>query len=113
MAIVREHPRYTEEILARVACFAPIVETAAAHHERLDGSGYHRGLAAFDLRRPARVLAVADVYEALTAERPYRAAMPSEQALETVRAQRGTGLCPSAVDALERAVAVAELPSAA
>jgi putative nucleotidyltransferase with HDIG domain len=113
MAIMREHPRYTQEILARVACFAPIVETAAAHHERLDGSGYHRGLAAFDLRRPARVLAVADVYEALTAERPYRAAMPSEQALETVRAQRGTGLCPSAVDALERAVAVAELPSAA
>ena len=100
-----EHPRHTQAILARVACFRSIVHTAASHHERLDGSGYHRGLAAFDLTRPARVLAVADVYEALTAERPYRAAMPTEQALDIVRSERGTGLCPAAVDALERAVA--------
>jgi putative nucleotidyltransferase with HDIG domain len=105
LAVIREHPRHTQAILERVACFRPIVETAASHHERLDGSGYHRGLAAFDLSRPARVLAVADVYEALTAERPYRAAMPAEQALAIVRSDRGTGLCPAAVDALERAVA--------
>jgi putative nucleotidyltransferase with HDIG domain len=113
MAVVREHPAHTQAILARVACFAPIVETAASHHERLDGRGYHRGLAAFDLRRPARVLAVADIFEALTAARPYRDAMPVEQALEIVRSERGTGLCPASVDALERAVVGAELPSAA
>jgi putative nucleotidyltransferase with HDIG domain len=105
MAVVREHPRHTQAILERVACFRSIVETAASHHERLDGHGYHRGLAAFDLSRPARVLAVADIYEALTAERPYRAAMPAETALAIVRSERGTGLCPAAVDALERAVA--------
>jgi HD-GYP domain-containing protein (c-di-GMP phosphodiesterase class II) len=104
-AAVCEHPRHTQAILERVACFSGIVETAASHHERLDGRGYHRGLAAFDLSRPARVLAVADVYEALTAERPYRGPMPSEQALEIVRSDRGSGLCPAAVDALERAVA--------
>jgi HD-GYP domain-containing protein (c-di-GMP phosphodiesterase class II) len=98
-----EHPRYTHQILARVACFRGIVETAANHHERLDGTGYHRGLAAFDLSRPARILAVADIYEALTADRPYREAMPRERALEIVREQRGTGLCPAAVDALEAA----------
>jgi putative nucleotidyltransferase with HDIG domain len=98
-ASVREHPRYTQEILARVAAFAPIVETAASHHERLDGRGYHRGLREADLALPARVLAVADIYEALTAERPYRAAMP--------------GLCPVSVDALERAVAAASVPLAA
>jgi HD-GYP domain-containing protein (c-di-GMP phosphodiesterase class II) len=103
MAAIREHPRYTHQILTRVACLSGIVETAANHHERLDGGGYHRGLAAFDLSRPARILAVADIYEALTADRPYREAMPRERALEIVREQRGTGLCPAAVDALEAA----------
>ena len=53
------------------------------------------------------MLAVADVYEALTAERPYRAAMPAERALEIIVADRATGLCPTAVDALERALAAA------
>jgi HD-GYP domain-containing protein (c-di-GMP phosphodiesterase class II) len=103
MAAIREHPRYTHQILSRVACFSGIVETAANHHERLDGNGYHRGLSAFDLSRPARILAVADIFEALTADRPYREAMPRDRALEIVREQRGTGLCPAAVDALEAA----------
>jgi HD-GYP domain-containing protein (c-di-GMP phosphodiesterase class II) len=105
MAVVREHPRHTGQILARVACFGGIVEAAASHHERLDGTGYHRGLAAFDLGRPARILAVADIFEALTAERPYRAAMPRDQALAILHAERGRGLCPAAVDALTAASA--------
>ncbi len=100
-AAVREHPRYTQQILERVACLRGIVETAASHHEKLDGTGYHRGLGALDLSRPARILAVADIYEALTADRPYREAMPRAKALAIVREQRGTALCPSAVDALE------------
>jgi putative nucleotidyltransferase with HDIG domain len=103
LAIMREHPRYTEQILDRVACLRRIVDTAASHHERLDGTGYHRGRAAFDLSRGARILAVADVYEALTADRPYRAAMPRDKALSILREERGTGLCPAAVDALEAA----------
>jgi HD-GYP domain-containing protein (c-di-GMP phosphodiesterase class II) len=103
LAAVREHPRYTQQILERVACLRGIVHAAASHHERLDGRGYHRGLAAFDLSQAARVMAVADVYEALTADRPYREALPSDRALAIVREQRGTGLCPSAVDALEAA----------
>jgi putative nucleotidyltransferase with HDIG domain len=113
LAVMREHPRHTQRILERVACFAPIVETAASHHERLDGSGYHRGLAAFDLSRPARALAVADVWEALTAERPYRGAMDPAVAMEIVVADRGTALCPAAVDALGRAVAAQSAPLAA
>ncbi|MGH2970013.1 MAG: HD-GYP domain-containing protein [Solirubrobacteraceae bacterium] len=104
-AAMREHPRYTLRILERVACFSDLAETAAAHHERLDGTGYHRGLAAFDLSRPARILAVADVFEALTADRPYRAAMPLAQALEIMRAERGSGLCPAAVSGLEASLA--------
>jgi HD-GYP domain-containing protein (c-di-GMP phosphodiesterase class II) len=103
VAVMREHPRYTQQILERVACLRGIVDTAADHHERLDGTGYHRGRAAFDLSRSARILAVADVYEALTAERPYRAAMPREKALAILLEERGTRLCPSAVDALATA----------
>jgi HD-GYP domain-containing protein (c-di-GMP phosphodiesterase class II) len=73
---------------------------AAAHHEKLDGSGYHRGLDATALTLPMRLLAVADVYEALTADRPYRAGMPPEEALAIVEGQRGTGLDPASVDVL-------------
>ena len=93
-AAMREHTRYTLRILERVHCFRHLAGIAASHHERLDGTGYHRGLAAFDLPRPARILAVADVFDALTADRPYRAAMPLEQALAIVREQAGTGAVP-------------------
>ena len=81
-AKVREHPLYSLRILERAPCFASIAWIAAAHHERLDGSGYPFGLSAEKLTTPMRVLAVADVYEALTAERPYRAALAHEVALE-------------------------------
>jgi putative nucleotidyltransferase with HDIG domain len=81
-AKVREHPLYSLRILERAPCFASIAWIAAAHHERLDGSGYPFGLSAETLTTPMRVLAVADVYEALTAERPYREALAHETAIE-------------------------------
>jgi HD-GYP domain-containing protein (c-di-GMP phosphodiesterase class II) len=84
-AQIRKHPVVTHEILERVPGFGPLAPVAAAHHERLDGSGYPHGLTADELTMPMRLLAVADVYEALTSERPYRAAMRSEQALEIIR----------------------------
>jgi putative nucleotidyltransferase with HDIG domain len=105
LAQIRTHPHWTERILERVACFRTITPVAAAHHERLDGTGYHRGRPGSELTRPMRVLAVADVYEALTAERPYRAALPREEALGILAAQRGDALCPESLDALERALA--------
>ena len=73
---------------------------AAVHHERLDGSGYFRGLGAEQLSRSARIIAVADVAEALTADRPYRAGMPIDEVLATVRRDAGTKLDGSAVEAL-------------
>jgi HD-GYP domain-containing protein (c-di-GMP phosphodiesterase class II) len=103
-AAMREHTRYTLQILERVRCFRHLAGIAASHHERLDGSGYHRGLGAFDLSRPARILAVADVFDALTADRPYRAAMPLDQALSIVREDAGSALCPAAVAGLEAAL---------
>jgi putative nucleotidyltransferase with HDIG domain len=100
LAAMRRHPAQTYAILSRVRVFGQLAETAAAHHERLDGSGYHRGVGADELDLPARVLAVADVFEALTAVRPYRDALPLEQALAIVSGDAGTRLDADAVDAL-------------
>ncbi len=74
----------TRRILERVPGFSELAPVASAHHERLDGSGHPRGLSADELTIPMRVLAVADVYEALTAERPYRPARSSDRALEMI-----------------------------
>ncbi len=84
-AKVREHPLVTQRILERVPGFSELSALASAHHERLDGSGYPHGLTAAELTTPMRVLAVADVYEALTAERPYRPAFSVDRALEIMR----------------------------
>jgi HD-GYP domain-containing protein (c-di-GMP phosphodiesterase class II) len=106
-ARVKEHPLFTQWVLERVACFEPLAPVAGAHHERLDGSGYPRGLRAADLTLPMRVLAVADVYEALTAERPYRHALSEEEALAIIRRDVPDRLDPDAYGAL---VAAIDLP---
>ena len=97
-AAMREHTRYTLRILERVRVLPPAGRDGRrATTSASTARGYHLGLAAFDLPRPARILAVADVFEALTADRPYREAMPIEQALGIVREMSGTALCPAAV----------------
>jgi putative nucleotidyltransferase with HDIG domain len=99
---VKRHPLVTEQILRRVSRFADIAGIAAAHHEKLDGSGYHRGIHGDELDQPARVLAVADIFEAMTADRPYRQPMEVEQALELMRLDVGLRICPEAFGALEQ-----------
>jgi HD-GYP domain-containing protein (c-di-GMP phosphodiesterase class II) len=86
---VRLHPYHTERILTRSAVLAPIAQVAGMHHERLDGSGYHRGAAAPAQSRLARMLAVADVYQALTEERPHRHALSPDAAARVLEAQPG------------------------
>lgn len=105
------HTAHTHEILGRVKCFQGVAHLAASHHERLDGKGYHRGLSARDLSAAARVLPVADVYEALAAERPYRTALPRHQIFNVLHAEAGAGLCPRAVAALEEYLRESERPS--
>ena len=100
-ARVRQHPLFTQWILERVPGFRGLAPLAGAHHERLDGGGYPHGLRAEQLTVPMRVLAVADVYEALTSERPYRAAMSSARALEEMRAEVPGRLDGEAFAALE------------
>ena len=103
-AVVRRHPEHTYQILSRVSRFRDLAETAASHHERMDGRGYHRGIAAGTLPVAARVLAVADVCDALSAERPYRAALPRERVLQIMRGDAGTALCPDCFAGLETAL---------
>jgi HD-GYP domain-containing protein (c-di-GMP phosphodiesterase class II) len=82
---VRLHPYYAERMLHRVPSLQPAARLAALHHERLDGSGYHRGVAASDLPVAARVLQAADVRQALGEERPHRRAFALAEAAEELR----------------------------
>ena len=105
---VHEHPRFTWEILSRVRAFADFARPAALHHEKLDGSGYPWGMRGDALDQSERVLVVADIYEALTADRPYRAGMTPEKAFGILARDRGTKLCPRAVDALAAVIAAGD-----
>ena len=112
-AQVREHPVITERILDHVPSFRHLAPLAGAHHERLDGDGYPRGLTHEELSLPMRILAVADVYEALTSERPYRPARTSDHALEIMRAEVPARLDADAFSALEDLLAEASPGAAA
>jgi putative nucleotidyltransferase with HDIG domain len=102
---MKEHPRFTWEILRRVNAFEGFALVAALHHEKLDGSGYPWGRMEEDLDVPARVLAVADIYEAVTETRAYRVGLSSGEAMQILRAHAGFRLDTDAIDALEAAVA--------
>ena len=97
---VRLHPYYTQRILDRVEGFQDLAFVASSHHERLDGRGYFRGLRGAQIPMGARILAVADIYEALTSDRPYRPALPSETALATMERDRGIALGGDCLEAL-------------
>jgi HD-GYP domain-containing protein (c-di-GMP phosphodiesterase class II) len=98
---VRLHAYYSERVLARSSFLAALVPVASFHHERLDGSGYHRGTAAAEITPPARLLAAADAYHAMTEPRPHRAALAPGQAAETLSREARTGrLDPDAATAV-------------
>lgn len=96
---VKKHPLWTLQILERVSAFEHFAEASARHHERIDGRGYPWGISDRDLDFTARVLAASDVYEALTADRPYRAGMPVSKVLDIMGGDRGTAFDPSVFDA--------------
>ncbi|MGA3066153.1 MAG: HD domain-containing phosphohydrolase [Tepidisphaeraceae bacterium] len=98
---MKKHPRYTYEILTRVSGFRELANLAASHHERLDGKGYYRGLSADQLSTPDRILAVADMYEALAARRPYRQDLTPDEVMDILAKNAGTGICPEVFAALK------------
>jgi HD-GYP domain-containing protein (c-di-GMP phosphodiesterase class II) len=101
---VRLHPYHTERVLSRSAFLSALVPVARAHHEHLDGSGYHRAATGAELGFPARLLAAADAYHAMTEPRPHRAPLPPERAAQTLADEAGAGrLDPDAVTAVVEA----------
>lgn len=99
--IMRMHALYTERILQHVQGFEWLAFASAAHHERMDGTGYCRGLDGDMLPELSRVLAVADVYDALSAERPYRGALSPPEVFAIMDRDGARGFCPQCYDALQ------------
>ena len=89
---MRGHAGHTREILSRIGALTDMAAIAAAHHEKLDGSGYPLGLADHEIRRETRIITVCDYFDALTADRPYRSAMTRAEALDVMTADVGTSL---------------------
>ena len=102
--IVQQHPRLTREILSRIRRFDQLALIAGAHHEKLDGSGYPDHRMGSSLPLEARIIAVADVYGALTEDRPYRAGLPLDQVIEIMSKDIPTKLDADCYEALLRSL---------
>jgi putative nucleotidyltransferase with HDIG domain len=102
---IRNHATQTEAILARISVFRQLAPIAGAHHEKLNGTGYPKGLKGDEIALESRILAVADIFDALTADRPYRAAMPISKALAIMADDAGTAIDSNCFEALKRALA--------
>jgi HD-GYP domain-containing protein (c-di-GMP phosphodiesterase class II) len=89
---VQRHAAFTEAILGRISNFDELSRVSAAHHERLDGGGYPRGLKATDIAIETRIITTADIFDAITAERPYRGAVPVEKTLAIMADTVGTAI---------------------
>jgi len=101
-AEIRRHPMYGADLLASVSTsYRPIAEVVRAHHERWDGLGYPLGAKGEEIPELARVIAIVDVFEALTSERPYRSPMPAGQALRYISNGAGTQFDPRLVRVFE------------
>jgi len=91
---IKLHPVHSEKILSQTSIFSNIINVAVGHHERLDGSGYPNGLKGEEIDLDTRIVAVADIFDALTADRPYRGAMTTDKAMGILK-----GMVPNQIDA--------------
>jgi putative two-component system response regulator len=105
--IMKQHPGVGERICAPLRSFRTVLPIIRHHHEKLDGTGYPDGLKGDEIPLTARVLQIVDIYDALTTDRPYRPALPVEEALETMRSEAKRGWWDSAlIDEFESLVGV-------
>lgn len=109
---VRLHPYYTQRILERISGFQHLAFIASSHHERLDGTGYYRNLRASQLPLESRILTIADIFDALSMKRPYRAAMPVERVLINIADEVPHGLDAECFEALRQLTVAGKLPLA-
>ena len=92
--LVKQHPVFAARILEPIEELSDVIEMVRHHHEHFDGTGYPSGIAGADIPLGARILSVADAYDALTSERPYRDAVPEEEALKVFEEASGTQFDP-------------------
>jgi HD-GYP domain-containing protein (c-di-GMP phosphodiesterase class II) len=104
-ASMRQHAEHTRAILSRIGAFSELAEVAGAHHERLDGAGYPRGLKADEITLETRIITTADIFDAISADRPYRAAVPIPQTLAMMGETVGSAIDPLCFEALKQVVA--------
>ncbi len=97
--IMRQHPVFAYEMLKHIDYLSTALEIPYCHHEKWDGTGYPRGLRGRDIPIAARIFAVVDVWDALTSDRPYRAAWTARQALEYIQREAGRHFDPQMVEA--------------
>ncbi len=102
--IMRQHPDLAVDMLSSISYLRPALDIPHYHHEKWDGSGYPRGLRGEQIPIAARIFAVADVFDALTSDRPYRPAWSVEQALEYIRSGSGTHFDPEVVEVFMRVI---------
>ncbi len=96
---LKSHSELGAKLLSSVRFLAPALASVRSHHERWDGKGYPDGLRGEEIPLPARIIAVADAFEAMTSNRPYRAGLPLEEAREEIKAHCGTQFDPAVVQA--------------
>src|SRR6188508_243928 len=113
LAQIREHPKTGARILLRMAALRAAIPYVLYHHERWDGSGYPSGKAGEEIPVEARVLAVADAFDAMTSDRPYRRALTRGQALTEIERCAGSQFDPEIAHVFLELFAEAELPVAA
>jgi putative nucleotidyltransferase with HDIG domain len=101
-AIMKEHPVISEYILSEVDLHPIVLQVARSSHERIDGGGYPDGKAGDEIPLPARIVLVADAFDALTSDRPYRLGRSIPDAIEELQAHAGTQFCPVVIEAIER-----------
>ncbi len=99
---VKRHAAYTGSILGRINIFEELAKVSSAHHERLDGAGYPLGLKGDEIALETRIITVADIFDAITAERPYRGAIPIPKTLEIMSEQVDIAIDRCCFDALKR-----------
>jgi HD-GYP domain-containing protein (c-di-GMP phosphodiesterase class II) len=109
-ALIQTHAQRSYEIASEMPFDGPVAEITLQHHERFDGTGYPRGLQGEEIFLEARILAVCDVYEALTSHRPYRPAWPRQEAVDWIASLAGTAFDPACVEAF-LAVAAEGIPT--
>jgi HD-GYP domain-containing protein (c-di-GMP phosphodiesterase class II) len=102
---VQRHASYTEAILSRVRIFDELARVSAAHHERLDGKGYPKGLVSAQIALETRIITTADIFDAITAERPYRGAVPIDKTLVIMAEAVGTAIDADCFASLKQLIA--------